>query len=207
MEVSKLTLRRLALYLNHLWVLKENGIENFAAPAIEKQLGIHHTQVRKDLKQTGLIGKAKIGHNVIMAIESIEKYLGWDKKQNRFIIGAGNLGRSLAGYSYRHFPGMDIVALFDNNPVIVGRIFQEIPVFDIKDLDYFAQKLNPSIGIITTPPEEAQKCADLLMASNIKAIWNFTTAKLNVPKNIIVETTCLSSSLAVLSHKLTNIEI
>ena len=37
------------------------------------------------------------------------------------------------------------------------------------------------IGIITVPAEHAQNVADLMVAWGIKAIWNFTPARIKVP--------------------------
>ncbi|MDK2963779.1 MAG: redox-sensing transcriptional repressor, partial [Verrucomicrobiota bacterium] len=39
-------------------------------------------------------------------------------------------------------------------------------------------------------------------AGGIRGIWNFTPAKLNVPKHVILQREDLASSLAVLSHRL-----
>jgi redox-sensing transcriptional repressor len=58
------------------------------------------------------------------------------------------------------------------------------------------------IGIITTPGEQAQEVADLMVRSGIKAIWNFAPADITVPDPVILENVSLSASLAVLSNRL-----
>ncbi len=202
MKISELTLRRLPLYLNYIRYLKEQGHAHVSAPLIEKHLGIHHTQIRKDLVITGLVGRAKIGHDIDTAISSIESFLGWNKNINAIIMGAGNLGTSLAGYSYLYLTGIDVVGIFDNNPAKIGTVVQGLPVFEEASLDYYAKILMPEIGIITTPEDAALTCANALVKVGIKAIWNFSAASLDLGDEIIIENTNLCSHLAVLSHKL-----
>ena len=58
------------------------------------------------------------------------------------------------------------------------------------------------IGIITVPPQHAQKICDRLVNAGIKAIWNFANVVLEVPDDIIVQNENMASSLAILSNKL-----
>ena len=55
------------------------------------------------------------------------------------------------------------------------------------------------MGIITVPAEAAQEVADQLIAGGIKAIWSFAPARLDVPKNILVQYENMATSLALLS--------
>ena len=58
------------------------------------------------------------------------------------------------------------------------------------------------IGIITVPPEQAQAVCDQLVSGGVLAIWNFSSAHLNVPENVLVRNEDLAASLAILSHQL-----
>ncbi|MEA1973573.1 MAG: redox-sensing transcriptional repressor Rex [Candidatus Cloacimonadota bacterium] len=201
-KISDLAIRRLPEYLQYLRKLQRIHVKYVSAPEIERQFGIHQTQIRKDLALTGLKGKVKVGHVVDDAIDAILHFLGWDVKLSAFIVGAGNLGSSLAGYSDLNYSGINIISLFDDNPNVIGRNIQGLPVFDVNELDYYAKKFNPKIGILTTPQEVAQDCADKLIKANIKAIWNFTTIQLAVPEDVVILTTCLCSDLAVITHRM-----
>jgi len=108
----------------------------------------------------------------------------------------------LAGYKGFKEHGLNIVALFDADEQKVGTFINEKEVFDIKRLSYLIKRLHILIGILTVPAETAQYCADIMIESGIKAIWNFTPTKLQVPKDVIVERVDLAASLAVLSNKL-----
>ena len=56
------------------------------------------------------------------------------------------------------------------------------------------------IAIICTNKNSAQKVADRLVSSGIKAIWNFTPTDLKVPDDIIVENVHLVESLLTLTY-------
>ena len=60
---------------------------------------------------------------------------------------------------------------------------------------------NVAIGIITVPAECA-RIADLMVAWGIKAIWNFTPARIKVPSHIAVQNTTIYTNLAILFNKL-----
>ena len=65
-------------------------------------------------------------------------------------------------------------------------------------------QLNVQIAIITVPSEEAQGVVDRLVNCGIKGIWNFANVHISAPDDVVIETVNLASSLAVLSHKLTD---
>jgi hypothetical protein len=58
------------------------------------------------------------------------------------------------------------------------------------------------IGILTVPAAAAQDAANLMVLSGMRAIWNYTPVKLEVPDIVIVEDVKLAASLAVLSSRL-----
>ena len=61
---------------------------------------------------------------------------------------------------------------------------------------------NVAIGIITVPADCAQAVADLMVAWGIKAIWNFTPARIKVPSHIAVQNSTIYTNLAILFNKL-----
>jgi len=72
-------------------------------------------------------------------------------------------------------------------------------------MDKFAdlcRRMKVHIGILTVPADQAQATAELMVESGILAIWNFTSALLQLDEKIIVEDMDMSASLAVLSRRL-----
>ena len=169
---------------------------------IGRDLNLVPVQVRKDLQYTGIVGKPKTGYAIRELIESIENFLGWNKVNEAFLIGAGNLGTALLGHERFSRFGLRIVAAFDTDPSKVGTRLYDKAVLAPDKLPDLAQRMGIHLGIITTPAEAAQKVADQLVEAGILAIWNFTPCRLRVPNNIFVHNEDLYSSLASLSWKL-----
>lgn len=196
------SVKRLPLYLNTLQVLQESGRDVVSCTHIAEFLKLDSTQVRKDLAITGIIGRPKIGYRVTELVEAIESFLGWRNSNEAFLVGAGNLGSALLGYGGFKRLGLNIVAAFDNSPARIGAEVYGKKVLPLEDLPNLAGRMHVHIGILTVPAEAAQEAADVLIGSGIRAIWNFTAARLDAPREIIVENVELASSLAVLSSRL-----
>jgi redox-sensing transcriptional repressor len=201
-SVPEPTLRRLPSYYHYLVRLREKGQEMISAAQIGEDLGVHHTQVRKDLAFTGSQGRPKVGHHVADLVASIETFLNWNNATDAFLVGAGHLGTALLGYAGFERAGVKIVAAFDTRPSIIGKKIRGVSVLPLEKLPDLARRMHISIGILTVPAEAAQDVADLMIASGIQAIWNFAPTVPDVPNGVIVENVALYSSLGVLSHKL-----
>jgi len=201
-SVPEPTLRRLPSYYHYLVRLREKGQEMISAAQIGEDLGVHHTQVRKDLAFTGSQGRPKIGHRVADLVASIETFLNWNNATDAFLVGVGHLGTALLGYAGFERAGVKIVAAFDTNPRMVGKKIQGVSVLPLEKLPDLARRMHISIGILTVPAEAAQEVADLMIGSGIQAIWNFAPTVPDVPAGVIIENVALYSSLGVLSRKL-----
>jgi hypothetical protein len=92
-----------------------------------------------------------------------------------------------------------------NSPFHKSKIGTKINGIEIYHIDQFrgmSAECNVAIGIITVPAECAQGIADLMVAWGIKAIWNFTPARIKVPTYIAVQNTTIYTNLAILFNKL-----
>ena len=186
---TKLTdkvINRLTLYHCILVEYNEKGIEFISSPQIGSRLNVDDSQVRKDIKFLNNIGKCKVGYSVKELKDSIEHTLGFKKVKDAFIVGAGNLGMALAKYDNFENYGLNILALFDNDPLKVGNSIKGKEIFHISKLPNLAERLNVNIAILTVPREFANDTALYLANSGIKYIWNFTPSVLDVPKEIKV---------------------
>ena len=200
--VPEPTLRRLPRYYHLLRRLQDNRQEIVSATMMAEELGIHHTQVRKDLAATGSVGKPKVGHRVDDLILSIERFLNWNNSSDAFLVGAGNLGLALMGYQGFEKAGIKIVTAFDANPAKVGQQFKGVTILPTEKFEDLAKRMHISIGIIAVPESKAQEIANMMVRSGIQAIWNFAPLTLDLPQSMIVENVELYSSLAIISRKL-----
>lgn len=185
-RLSDKIINRLTLYHCILTDYIEKGIEVISSPQIGALLHIDDSQVRKDISCLNNTGKCRVGYIVKELKEAIERTLGFKKPKDAFIIGAGNLGLALAKYDNFTNYGLNVLALFDNDPLKVDLTVNGKQIFHISQLPDLASKLSVEIVILTVPRTCAQQTADFVVNSNIKYIWNFTPTVLSVPKEVQV---------------------
>lgn len=205
-QVSANTLRRLPYYLSYLKSLKNTDVAYISAPVIASELDLNEVQVRKDIAAiSSVAGKPKKGFEIDVLIRDIQAYIGCEDNNCGILVGVGHLGRALLAYKGFEAYGLKIIAAFDSDPSVVGTEIAGKPVYHIASLRDFCQSTDAAIGIITVPAEAAQSTCDLLVKSNIKAIWNFAPVMLNVPEGIIVQNENIASSLTIINKKLAEI--
>ncbi|MBI9069038.1 MAG: redox-sensing transcriptional repressor Rex [Salinivirgaceae bacterium] len=199
--VSEPTLKRLPGYLTYLKRIQKLGHINVSAPTIASELELDPTQIVKDLTVTGIKGKPKVGYNIAELILTIEEYLGFNKKNEAFLVGAGKLGQAILSYHELQGFGINIITAFDIDPKKINTEYGKTVILHMDKLGDLAQRLGVSIGILTTPPNVAQKTAKAMVKSGIKAIWNLTPVKLKLPKGVIVQDTSMFANVAILLKK------
>ena len=196
------TLKRLPLYYQQLLLALQQG-ENFISSVdLGNATGSTPEQVRKDLSFLAGQGKNRVGYDSKKLANIIEEYLGLLEEKEAVLVGAGNLGRALVLFKGFAQYGFKITYLLDNDPQKVGTRVGELFVQPMEELSHLVEHNKILIGIITTPPDAAQGIAENMSAAGIKAIWNFSTAHLHVPDDVMVRNVDLSLELAVISHYL-----
>ncbi|HIS36807.1 TPA: redox-sensing transcriptional repressor Rex [Candidatus Scatousia excrementigallinarum] len=185
-KISDKVINRLTLYHCILDDYINQNVEFISSKQIAGLLKIDDSQVRKDINLLNNSGKSRVGYIVKELKKSIEVTLGFAKTKNAFIVGAGNLGMALAKYNNFANYGLNIVALFDNDKKKIGGTVNHKVILDISKLPNLSKKSNVDIAILTVPREYAQLMADFLVKADIKHIWNFTPAVLDVPEDVQV---------------------
>lgn len=185
-KIPEKVVNRLTIYHSLLVEYLELDIKYISSPQIASRLYIDDSQVRKDFKILKKGGICKRGYLVSELKDSIESALGFTKKKDAFIIGAGHLGLALAKYDNFTNYSLNVLGLFDNDPQKVDMQIGEKQIFHISKLPNLVQRLNVDIAILTVPKNQAQKVADIIVESGIKYIWNFTPVILKVPEDVKV---------------------
>ncbi len=200
--ISKETILRLPGYLKLLKKLNRQGVENVSSTAIAERLYLNPVQVRKDISAvSSSAGKPKTGFVTKELIKDISDYLGYNRDTEAVIVGVGQLGGALLGYTNFNSYGLDIIAGFDNNLTRNAEINGK-PIFPVNQLTGLVQRLGVKIGIIAVPKASAQSVCDMMVNSGIRAIWNFAPTHLDVPSNVVLKNEDMAASLALLSLKL-----
>ena len=216
--ISKATIDRLPLYYRCLRLAQDDGMDIISSEELGRRLELTPEQIRKDLALFGELtpeqirkdlalfgqfGKKGVGYYVNELKFNVGKILGLDNHWNIAIVGIGHLGVALANYQNFIALGFNLVALFDNDPSIIGKTVNHVRVRSIDDLPKVAAKLKIDIGVIAVPAQFAQSVADRLIKAKIKGIWNFAPIKMKVPNDVKIVNEDLSVGLSRLSYYIT----
>lgn len=184
-KLSNKIINRLTLY--HC-LLKYSAPENNTISSVEiaELLNLDDSQVRKDIALCGVLGRQKQGYPVIELKKAIEDKLGFFEHKEVFIIGAGNLGAALAHFADFKDYGIDVLALFDNDPRKIGAEIKGKRILDLSKLENLASRISIKNIILTVPPEDAQKVTDYAVKCGVQFIWNFTPVVLKVPQTVTI---------------------
>ena len=196
------TIARIALYLRCLRRAQLEGAETLSSADIEARTGISAGQVRKDLSYFGEFGKPGLGYAVIPLISRLSDIMRLDHEQSVMIVGAGNLGTALAGHTGFQQADFNLVAIYDNNFSKIGRRMWDLEIFDIERMPEINAGMGVRIGIITTPAAAAQYVADMMVASGVLVILNFSPTRVTVPKEVVVRNVDLTQELQILCYYL-----
>ena len=125
------------------------------------------------------------------------------KTSNKAPAGAGNLGLALADCPGFRQESFEISALFDTLSTKVEQQSRGgVPIHDIHDLKKIARRDAVSIAVIAVPAASAQHVVNLVVASGIKAILNFSPGAWEVPPDVKLKSVDLTVSLESLSFYL-----
>ncbi len=201
-EISKAVIKRLPRYFRYLQELEAEGVERISSEELSRRMKVTASQIRQDLNNFGGFGQQGYGYNVVYLKDEIGRILGLNRTHNIVIIGGGNLGRALAGYTRFENRGFLVRGIFDIDPALIGKQVRGINVMPMEELQEFLQNNEIDIAALAIPKAEAQKMADLICSCGVKAIWNFAHKDLEVPEDVYVENVNLIESLMQLSYKL-----
>ena len=199
-QISELTTNRLSVYLRCLNALDAASLRTISSQALADQFHLNAAQIRKDLAYFGEFGVRGVGYYVRDLKHHLGQILGLDRKLRVAIVGAGNLGLALADYPGFRQEGFEIAALFDSLREKVGQQSRGgVPIHEIHELKRITRRDGVRIVVIAVPAAAAQNVLNLVVASGIKAILNFSPGTLKVPDGVKLKSVDLTVSLESLS--------
>lgn len=195
-------LKRLSQYHYYLGQLEKRNRDYVSNERLAADLELSVDQVREDLESLHESLSVSDIHNVKNLLGIVETYLGYGQANTAVIVGAGNMGKALLNYPGFILSGLDILAIFDNDEQLVGTRVGEKDIYPVDRLEELTGRLKVRMGIICTPAGPAQEIADMMIESGIKGLWNFTQARIKVPKDVELRNTSLYADYLCLSQKL-----
>lgn len=200
-RIPRPTAKRLSLYLRELESRQQQGETTISSKQLGQALGLTDAQVRKDLAFFGQFGHPGIGYAINELIARLRSILGTDREWHAAVVGAGNIGRALMSYGRFQRKGFRIVAVFDNDPSVVGKRIAGHTVRPMADLPGIVREREIKIGIVAVPAEAAQEVADHLIGAGVQGILNFAPKRLDVHNAVSVVSVDFSVALEQLAFQ------
>lgn len=201
--VSVAVIKRLPRYHRYLGELLRIGRLRISSAELSKMMNITASQIRQDLNCFGGFGQQGYGYNVKYLYHKISELLGTQEGYRAVIVGAGNLGRALAATHMFERRGVERLALFDNNPDLIGTSVYGLPIYHVDTLCDYCREMGVDIGVLTVPKEAAPVIVEALLNGGVSGIWNFANMELSLDRDdVVVENIHLGDSLMKLCFDL-----
>ena len=200
--VSESVIKRLPRYFRYLRILMRSGISRISSSELSRMMNVTASQIRQDLNCFGGFGQQGYGYNVEYLYANICELLGVGAGYNSVIIGAGNLGRAIIKSNMFEKRGVEIIGIFDTDPLAIGEKIEYVAVLNIDRLEEFCDANKVDFAVLTLPKEHAQEMAARLYELGVTAFWNFTGQELELPRDAIIENVHLGDSLMTLCYQI-----
>src|SRR4030043_1414515 len=189
--------------------MEDKGEKVVSSAQLATKCMVNPAQVRKDLAYFGECGIRGVGYYVKDLFHDIRRILGLNKEWKMAVIGMGNLGSALLSYKDFLKQNYKIVAAFDIEPPrVIGRVSEKLgkpaEVLHISRIKEVAKERKIEIGIIATPPSEAQNAANMLVEAEIRGVLNFAPAQVKIPEGFVVKDVFFTTVLDNLAYLLSN---
>ena len=179
---------RLSRSLQVLSKSHKMGKARISSQEMSDYTNINATQIRRDLSAFGKFGKRGVGYSVDGLLSEIRKILRTQGQHNIALVGAGRLGQAIASSPIFAEHGINIAAVFDKDPDLVGRDIGTATVLDASTLSSIVREKSIVVGVIAVPADAAQAATDQLVKADVKIIFNYSEALLDVPADVQVHT-------------------
>jgi len=208
-KIPEATIRRLSRYSRCLEEMDQKGEKVVSSAQLAGKCMVNAAQVRKDLAYFGEFGIRGVGYYVKNLFQDIKRILGLNKEWRMALVGIGDLGSALLSYKDFLKQNYKIVAAFDiDPPKVIGKVSEKlgkpVEVFHVERMKEVVKERKIDIGLITTPPSEAQNAADMLVEAEVKGILNFAPAHVIVPEGFVVKDVFFTTILDNLAYLLSN---
>ena len=203
--ISQSVIGRLPRYYRFLGELQKKDVNRISSRDLAGMMGLTASQIRQDLNCFGGFGQQGYGYNVTALREQLADILGLDKTYTAILVGAGNLGRAVAGHMSFEDRGFRLIGIFDVDPLYKGIKIRGLPILQDSMLPEFCAASSPDMAVLCVPAEAAPAMVEQLIACGVRSFWNFShyDIKRDHP-DVNVENVHLNDSLMLLSYQIKN---
>ena len=200
--VSSSVIKRLPRYYRFLGYLMEDGMVRISSRELAERMGLSASQIRQDLNNFGGFGQQGYGYNIESLYNEIGKILGVNMGFKTIMVGAGNLGHTIALQVDYQKRGFDLIGIFDKKESLSGQLINGIPVRPARDIEDFCKDNGVKVAILCVPWEAAREVTPVLVNSGVVGFWNFSHYNIveDFPQ-VAVENVHLNDSLMTLCYE------
>lgn len=199
-QIPDATVARLPLYLRALSELSDQGHDTCSSELVATTAGVSSANLRKDLSHLGSYGTRGVGYDLARLQERIAEVIGQTQHWNVVIVGGGHLGSALATYQGFGPRGVQIAAVVDDDPELIGTKLGDLRIRPAAELAQIVDENQISIGIIATPPAAAVAVADALVAAGVTSILNFAPTPIPARDGVDVRQVDVALELQILAY-------
>ena len=204
--VSAAVIKRLPRYFRYLRMLLNENKLRISSNDLAELMGVTASQIRQDLNCFGGFGQQGYGYNVTYLYGKISEILGVHENYHAIIVGAGRLGQALAASPVFTKRGVEVCALFDVSPDVIGKEVDGRSILHIDEMKSFVENNVVDIAVLTLPYEHAEAAVELIKSMGIKGIWNFTSHDMDHIPGVTVQNVHMGDSLMMLCYEIRNSE-
>ncbi len=202
-NVSPAVIRRLPRYFRYLRELIRQGKTRISSGELSQLMNVTASQIRQDLNCFGGFGQQGYGYNVNYLYAKIGELLGVSAGLSAIVVGSGDLGRALTRSPMSANRGVDIIAMFDISPQVIGREINGVAVRSMDELTEFCRDIPVDMAILTLPKDAVEEVAETLVDLGVRGFWNFTGKELNsISDRAVIENVHLGDSLMILGYRI-----
>lgn len=203
--VSSSVIKRLPRYYRFLSHLQKEGMVRISSRELAQRMGLSASQIRQDLNNFGGFGQQGYGYNIASLYKQIGKILGVDSGFKTVLIGAGNLGHTIATQMDFKALGFDLIGIFDRKETLAGQMIKGIPVRDAEELEDFCKENQVDVAVLCVPYDSAEKLVDILIPCGVRGYWNFSHYNISEKyPDVSCENVHLNDSLMTLCYQVLN---
>ncbi|MCR5614285.1 redox-sensing transcriptional repressor Rex [Treponema sp.] len=197
-------------------ILSQIKDERITSVQLEKLTGWSSASIRKDISCIEYSGGVSNGYTVTELEKAICMALGLScersdadvngTKHKCCIVGLGKLGAALLENSIFADTAFLIVSGFDANVNRTEILRASFPLYPASKMNVIIPQEKIEYAILTVPNSSAQTMAERLVQCGIKGIVNYTSEKLILPREIVVENVSPVTAMNNLTAKLATIK-
>ena len=202
-NISPAVVNRLPRYYRYLEDLLRADIAKISSKELSALMNVTASQIRQDFNCFGEFGHQGYGYNVRRLHEELGRIIGVERKFTAVIVGAGNLGRTIAKSGMFARRGLVLRALFDIDAGIIGQEIAGLEVLGAALMADYCRDNNIDIAVLTLPKQATLQAANILAAAGVRGFWNFSNTEIKLG-GVVAENMHMGDSLMTLCYNLNN---